>query len=71
MKKIISLVSFFCALNALAQKVEIAAPGESWAEISVQQTQSELKPGWQKGTYLFSASRLPKTKCSSIMYSSA
>lgn len=47
MKKIISLVSFFCALNALAQKVEIAAPGESWAEISVQQTQSELKPGWK------------------------
>ena len=46
MKKIICLLSLFCALNVQAQKVEIAV-GENWAEIPVQQTQSELKPGWK------------------------
>lgn len=46
MKKIISVLSLFCVLNVQAQKVEIAV-GESWAEIPVQQTQSELKPGWK------------------------
>lgn len=46
MKKIICFLSLFCALNAQAQKVEIAV-GENWAEIPVQQTQSELKPGWK------------------------
>lgn len=34
------------ALNAGAQKVELAV-GEGWVEIPVQQTQSELKPGWK------------------------
>lgn len=46
MKKIISILSLFCALNVQAQRVEIAV-GEGWAEIHVQQTQSELKPGWK------------------------
>lgn len=46
MKRIISLLALFCVLNAKAQKVEIAV-GEGWAEIPVQQTQSELKPGWK------------------------
>ena len=35
-----------CVLSAKAQKVEIAV-GDGWAEIPVQQTQSELKPGWK------------------------
>ena len=34
------------ALNVGAQKVELAV-GEGWVEIPVQQTQSELKPGWK------------------------
>lgn len=34
------------ALSAGAQKVEILV-GSNWAEIPVQQTQSELKPGWK------------------------
>lgn len=46
MKKILSLIILTCALSARAQKVEIRV-GESWAEIPVQQTQSELKPGWK------------------------
>ena len=46
MKKIICFFLLFCALNAKAQKVEIAV-GEGWAEILAQQTQSELKPGWK------------------------
>ena len=35
-----------CVLSAYSQKVEISVAG-SWAEIPVQQTQSELKPGWK------------------------
>jgi len=46
MKKIFCILGLFCALNAKAQKVEIAV-GENWAEIPAQQTQSELKPGWK------------------------
>lgn len=46
MKKIISLLMLLSALNAGAQKVELAV-GEGWVEIPVQQTQSELKPGWK------------------------
>ena len=46
MKKIVCLLALFCAMNAWAQKVEIAVAG-SWAEIPAQQTQSELKPGWK------------------------
>lgn len=46
MKRIISLLALFCVLNAKAQRVEIAV-GSGWAEIPVQQTQSELKPGWK------------------------
>ena len=46
MRKIISLLVFLSVLNVGAQKVEIAV-GEGWAEIPVQQTQSELKPGWK------------------------
>lgn len=42
----IGLLALFCVLDATAQKVEIAV-GSSWAEIPVQQTQSELKPGWK------------------------
>ena len=34
------------ALSVKAQKVEVAI-GEGWVEIPVQQTQSELKPGWK------------------------
>ena len=44
-------ITSFCllllfVLPVKAQKVEIAV-GEGWAEIPVQQTQSELKPGWK------------------------
>lgn len=46
MKRMIGLLALFCVLDATAQKVEIAV-GSSWAEIPVQQTQSELKPGWK------------------------
>ena len=46
MKKIISLLMLLSALNAGAQKVETVV-GEGWVEIPVQQTQSELKPGWK------------------------
>ena len=46
MKKIVSLLAMLVPLFAYAQKVEIAV-GEGWAEIPVQQTQSELKPGWK------------------------
>ncbi len=46
MKKIISLLMLLSALNVGAQKVELAV-GEGWVEIPVQQTQSELKPGWK------------------------
>lgn len=46
MKKIICLLGLFCCLNVEAQKVEIAV-GDGWVEIPVQQTQSELKPGWK------------------------
>ena len=46
MKKIVSLLALLLPLIALAQKVEIAVGG-GWAEIPVQQTQSELKPGWK------------------------
>ena len=46
MKKIACLLSFCFALAAEAQKVEISVGG-NWAEIYVQQTQSELKPGWK------------------------
>ena len=46
MKKIISLLVFLSVLNVGAQKVELSI-GEGWAEIPVQQTQSELKPGWK------------------------
>ena len=46
MKKILYLLGLLCALNVQAQKVEMAV-GEGWAEIPVQQTQSELKPGWK------------------------
>lgn len=35
-----------CVLCAKAQRVEILVGG-NWAEIPVQQTQSELKPGWK------------------------
>ena len=46
MKKIISLLMLLSALNVGAQKVETIV-GEGWVEIPVQQTQSELKPGWK------------------------
>ena len=46
MKKIISLLMLLSALNVEAQKVEISVAG-NWVEIPVQQTQSELKPGWK------------------------
>ena len=46
MKKIISLLALLSALNVGAQKVETVV-GEGWVEIPVQQTQSELKPGWK------------------------
>ena len=46
MKKIISLLMLLSALNVGAQKVETVV-GEGWVEIPVQQTQSELKPGWK------------------------
>ena len=39
-----------CAHSLYAQRVEIAV-GSGWAEIPVQQTQSELKPGWKIGDY--------------------
>lgn len=41
-----ALFLMFLLPSAMAQKVEIAV-GENWAEIPVQQTQSELKPGWK------------------------
>ena len=50
MKKIISLLMLLSALNVGAQKVELAV-GEGWVEIPVQQTQSELKPGWKMVDY--------------------
>lgn len=44
------ITSFFLillfVLSVKAQKVELAV-GEGWVEIPVQQTQSELKPGWK------------------------
>ena len=46
MKKIISLILLLCVLSAKAQQVEILVGG-NWVEIPVQQTQSELKPGWK------------------------
>lgn len=46
MKKIISLFLLLCVLSAKAQQVEILVGG-NWVEIPVQQTQSELKPGWK------------------------
>ena len=46
MKKIMCLGAIFFALSVGAQKVEILI-GSNWAEIPVQQTQSELKPGWK------------------------
>lgn len=46
MNKILSLVLLLPTLSVLAQKVEISVGG-NWAEIPVQQTQSELKPGWK------------------------
>ena len=39
-------LALLSALNVQAQSVEIAV-GDSWAEITAQQTQSELKPGWK------------------------
>ena len=50
MKKITCVLSLFCALNAQAQRVEIAVAA-GWAEIPAQQTQSELKPGWKVVDY--------------------
>ncbi|MBO7118802.1 MAG: hypothetical protein J6W03_00595 [Bacteroidaceae bacterium] len=46
MKYIFSFMVFLCAMVVQAQKVELAI-GEGWVEIPVQQTQSELKPGWK------------------------
>lgn len=46
MKKITCLILLLFVLNVRAQKVEIAVAG-NWAEIPVQQTQSELRPGWK------------------------
>ena len=46
MKKILTFLTLFVALNVQAQKVEIAVDN-NWAEIPAQQTQSELKPGWK------------------------
>jgi len=46
MKKIMCLLALLCVLSLRAQRVEITV-GEVWAEIPVQQTQSELKPGWK------------------------
>ncbi len=46
MKYIFSILFFLCASAVGAQKVEIQVSG-NWAEIPVQQTQSELKPGWK------------------------
>ena len=50
-RQIMKYITSFCllllfVLPVKAQKVEIAV-GEGWAEIPVQQTQSELKPGWK------------------------
>ena len=46
MKYIFIMTFMLCALMMKAQKVEISVSG-NWAEIPVQQTQSELKPGWK------------------------
>ena len=46
MKRIVCLLSLFCALIAEAQKVEMAV-GDNWVEMPARQTQSELKPGWK------------------------
>lgn len=46
MKRIICFFALLGALYAQAQKVEISIAG-NWAEIPVQHTQSELKPGWR------------------------
>ena len=45
MKRIICFFALLGALYAQAQRVEISV-ADNWAEIPVQQTQSELKPGW-------------------------
>ena len=46
MKRTFSLFAMLVPLFVWAQKVEILV-GNNWAEIPVQQTQSELKPGWK------------------------
>ena len=50
-RQIMKYITSFCllllfVLPVKAQKVEISVAG-NWAEIPVQQTQSELKPGWK------------------------
>lgn len=46
MRKILCLLALLHGFYAAAQKVEVRVGG-NWVEIPVQQTQSELKPGWK------------------------